>query len=77
MNNLDQLGLEISKTRDFYACATTRYFNFLTGRDIPISSLSSLEEKDLKNFMNQQISLFQKEQDLQKLIMRIISSKWF
>ncbi len=77
VNNLDQLGLEISKTRDFYACATTRYFNFLTGRDIPISSLSSLEEKDLKTFMNQQISLFQKEQDLQKLIMRIISSKWF
>ncbi|ATH06675.1 hypothetical protein BIY24_01590 [Halobacteriovorax marinus] len=77
VDNLDQLGLQISKTRDFYACATTRYFKFLTGKDISITQINDLKDSELKEFINTEISNFKQHQDLQTLIKRIISSKWF
>lgn len=77
VESLDELGIEMSKTRDLYACTTTRYFKFFTGRDIKITEIEDLNDKRLKDFINDQINLFQKEQDLQMLIKRIISSPWF
>jgi hypothetical protein len=75
--NLDELGVEISKTKDFYACATVRYLHFLTGKKVSLNQFQSIEDKELKIFINQTSKELDKTQDLRVVIKRILDSKWF
>jgi len=75
VTSLDELGEEMAKTADFYACAASRYFYFLTGEEIPITNL---EEKNKKHkFILEMAKNLESHQKTKKLIKEIISSDWF
>lgn len=40
VNNMDELGLELSKSDDFYRCIAKRYYNFFTGYDVNLSKIN-------------------------------------
>ncbi len=75
VSSLDELGLQMAKTKDFYACAASRYFYFLTGEELPITSLDIKNKKH--RFLLNLAKDLESHQKTRKLIEKIISSDWF
>jgi hypothetical protein len=49
VNSFEELGAAIRSREDFYACAAKRYFEYFTGVDVNISSLSGAEANQLSS----------------------------
>jgi hypothetical protein len=80
---IEGLGSVLSEQKDVYACAASRYFEFLTGVKVnlndPKQFKSELSDKELeyRNYVIYLGEKLYKEQSLKKLVTRIIQSPAF
>jgi hypothetical protein len=75
VSSFDALGIELSKNYDFYACAVSRYFYFLTGTKIKLTDLTN---KSMQSQFIHKLSMkLSKNQQTHEIIRDIIDSDWF
>jgi hypothetical protein len=75
VKNFNELGLQISRQIDFYACFAKRYYAFLTGIEVQLSSLNKNTKNgndDPVNFVIDLALQLQKDKDLKNLLYQII-----
>ncbi|MBN8538723.1 MAG: hypothetical protein J0M15_16875 [Deltaproteobacteria bacterium] len=88
LNSIDDLGNVITQTQDFYSCAAKRYFEFLTGIQVPLYDKKDpryaemnriLTTDHIKNreFVESLGADLQRDQSLKNLIKRIIASDYY
>lgn len=83
VNNIEELGLELSKSDDFYRCVTKRYYEFFTGYNV------NLAERNVNESSNTNTAKFHRQkvhdiaarlklsQNLNSMIEEIINSEGF
>lgn len=88
ISSIDDLGNVITQTQDFYTCAAKRYFEFLTGIQVPLydkkdprySEMNrTLTAEHIKNreFVESLGLDLQQDQSLKNLVRRIIASDYY
>lgn len=83
VNNLNELGAEISKSDDFYRCVAKRYYNFFTGYDVNLAERNVAEASNTKEakFHRAKVYLIaanlKKSQNMTSMIKDIINSEAF
>ncbi len=88
VSSIDELGIAISQTQDFYSCAAKRYFQFFTGIQVPLYDKKDPRNSEMNRLMTEEhiknrafveslgVDL-QQDQSLKNLIKRIISSDYY
>ena len=74
IHSLNDVGHLIAKNYDYYACAASKYFYFLTGSKV---SLQEMRKTKKGLFIDQLAKDLKKNQNLQSLIYSILKSNWF
>ncbi|NUM57624.1 MAG: hypothetical protein HUU56_03285 [Bdellovibrionaceae bacterium] len=88
LQSIEELGLAMSQTIDFYNCAAKRYFEFFTGIQVPLYDRKdprneelnkALTEEHLKNreFVESLGRNLQHTQSLKNLVQKIMKSKFY
>lgn len=77
VKSFQELGQIMAETADFYACATKRYFFYLTGQDVDMQLIQKNSPSPQGQFLYQLSTQLKEHQQLQKVLMSIIRSKWF
>lgn len=88
ISSIDDLGNVITQTQDFYTCAAKRYFEFLTGIQVPLYDKKdpryaemnrSLTTDHIKNreFVESLGADLQRDQSLKNLVKKIIVSDYY
>lgn len=85
VNSINDLGIALSNTPDYYACAAQKYFSYLTGIDVNVAYLSAPENASFLTrtdieYRDYVISLgdeLQKTGSLRKLIETIMLSGYY
>ncbi|GAB4420319.1 MAG: hypothetical protein OHK0056_30810 [Bacteriovoracaceae bacterium] len=81
VKNLNEVGVEFSKRRDMYVCATIRYLEFLTGTKVSMAQLrNNYLEKKLSPEESEIIKIadkFKRADNLKSLISDILKSSFF
>lgn len=88
VNSINELGIAISQTQDFYSCAAKRYFQFFTGIQVPLYDKKDPRNSEMNRLMTEEhiknrafveslgVDL-QQDQSLKNLVRRIISSDYY
>ncbi|AZZ36089.1 hypothetical protein CIK05_04545 [Bdellovibrio sp. qaytius] len=83
VNNLNELGNELSKSDDFYRCVAKRYYNFFTGYDVNLAERNVPEASNTKEAKFHRAKVYaiaanlKKSQNMTSMIKEIISSEAF
>jgi hypothetical protein len=77
VESFEELGAQITKTYDFYACAATRYLYYFTGVRVPMSELRASKKDKVVRFTDKISLNLQKNQDLRQMLQQIFESEWF
>ncbi len=88
ISSIDDLGNVITQTQDFYTCAAKRYFEFLTGIQVPLYDKKdpryadmnrTLTPEHIKNreFVESLGSDLQQDQSLKNLVRKIMVSDYY
>ncbi len=74
------IGLTLSKVKDFYLCQTQRYLNYFIGSKLAIEKIDYARSENntaLENYLRKQAGELQKHGSVKKLIKSLIESKWY
>lgn len=88
IESINDLGIAMTQTNDFYTCAAKRYFEFLTGINVPLYdrkdprnaelnrslSLEHIEDRDFVENLGKEL---QRNQSLKEVIKMILKSKYY
>lgn len=88
IDSINDLGIAMTQTNDFYTCAAKRYFEFLTGINVPLYdrkdprnaelnrslSLEHIEDRDFVENLGKEL---QRNQSLKEVIKLILKSKYY
>jgi hypothetical protein len=83
VNTLDELGLELSQSHDFYRCTAKRYYEFFTGNNVNLAprNLSEAQNTKQAQFHRNKVYLLAQRlkvsQKLSSLIQEIFDSEAF
>lgn len=83
VNNLNELGTELSKSDDFYRCVAKRYYNFFTGYDVNLAERNVAEASNTKEAKFHRAKVYKiaanlkKSQNMTSMIKEIINSEAF
>lgn len=77
VNGLDELGAAITNTPDFYACAASRYLNYLSGVNIPLVDPNGAKDSSEMVYLKSLSNEFKSHQNIKKLLKAIFESTYF